>query len=58
MKNIIVQIYEVQDPFEAEALVEIGVDRIGSVIVSERDWKIPGVKTLSGGSILHLPKAV
>jgi phosphoribosylanthranilate isomerase len=44
MKNIIVQIYEVQDPFEAEALVEIGVDRIGSVIVSERDWKIPGVK--------------
>lgn len=44
MKNIIVQIYEVQDPFEAEALVEIGVDRIGSVIVSETDWKVPGIK--------------
>ena len=30
MKNIIVQIYEVQDPLEAESLVEIGVDRIGA----------------------------
>jgi phosphoribosylanthranilate isomerase len=44
MKNIIVQIYEVQDPLEAESLVEIGVDRIGSVIVSETDWKDQGVK--------------
>ena len=44
MKNIIVQIYEVQDPLEAESLVDIGVDRIGSVIVSERDWKVQGVK--------------
>ena len=44
MKKIIVQIYEVQDPFEAEALIEIGVDRIGSVIVSETDWKLPDVK--------------
>ena len=44
MKNVIVQIYEVQDPLEAEALVEIGVDRIGSVIVSETAWKVPGIK--------------
>ena len=44
MKKIIVQIYEVQDPFEAEALIEIGVDRIGSVIVSETDWKLSEVK--------------
>ncbi len=44
MKNIIVQIYEVQDPLEAESLVEIGVDLIGSVIVSETDWKVHGVK--------------
>ena len=41
---MIVQIYEVQDPLEAEALIEIGVDCIGSVIVSETNWKIPGVK--------------
>lgn len=44
MNTIIVQIYEVQDPLEAESLVEIGVDRIGSVIVSETDWKVPGIK--------------
>jgi len=44
MKNIIVQIYEIQDPGEAESLVEIGVDQIGSVIVSEAEWKVPGVK--------------
>ena len=44
MKKIMVQIYEVQDPYEAEKLVEIGVDRIGSVLISETDWKIPAVK--------------
>ena len=44
MKKIIVQIYEIQNPFEAEKLVEIGVDRIGSVIISETDWKVPGVR--------------
>jgi phosphoribosylanthranilate isomerase len=41
---MIVQIYEIQDPFEAEKLVEIGVDRIGSVLISETDWKVPGVR--------------
>jgi phosphoribosylanthranilate isomerase len=44
MRNIFVQIYEVQDPLEAESLIEIGVDRIGSVIVSETDWKVLGIK--------------
>jgi phosphoribosylanthranilate isomerase len=43
-EKIIVQIYEIQDPYEAEKLVEIGVDQIGSVIVSETEWKVPGVK--------------
>ncbi|MGD2013762.1 MAG: hypothetical protein PVH37_02180 [Desulfobacterales bacterium] len=43
-EKIIVQIYEIQDPFEAEKLVEIGVDQIGSVIASETEWKVPGVK--------------
>ena len=43
-KKIIVQIYEIQDPFEAEKLVEIGVDQIGSVIVSDTEWKIPTVR--------------
>ena len=43
MKKIIIQIYEVQDPAEAQALINIGVDHICSVIVSEKYWKVPGV---------------
>jgi phosphoribosylanthranilate isomerase len=39
-----IQIYEIQDPTEAEAMIELGVDHIGSVIVSETDWKISGVR--------------
>ena len=41
MKRIIVQLYEIQDPREAERLIELGVDRIGSVILSPEAWKIP-----------------
>jgi phosphoribosylanthranilate isomerase len=44
MKKIITQIYEVQDPGEAQELIYLGVDHIGSVIVSEMDWKVPGVR--------------
>ncbi|MBF0226428.1 MAG: hypothetical protein HQK76_13315 [Desulfobacterales bacterium] len=44
MNKLIVQIYEVQDPFEAEKLIELGVDYIGSVVLSETDWKIPALK--------------
>jgi phosphoribosylanthranilate isomerase len=44
MKNIIIQIYEVQSPPEAQMLIDIGVDHIGSVIVSEDDWKKPGIR--------------
>ena len=38
---MIIQIYEIQTPGEAEAMIELGVDHIGSVILSESDWKIP-----------------
>lgn len=41
---IIVQIYEIQDPREAEKLIEMGVNRIGSVILSPESWKIPAVR--------------
>ena len=44
MTKIITQIYEVQNPGEAQKLIEIGVDHLGSVILSEDDWKNPGVK--------------
>ena len=39
MKRLVVQIYEVQDPLEARALIELGVDHIGSVVLSEKSWK-------------------
>jgi phosphoribosylanthranilate isomerase len=41
MNKIIVQIYEVQTPLEAEKVMAIGVDHIGSVIVSQESWKVP-----------------
>ena len=44
MQRIIVQIYEVQTPLEAEALIEVDVDHIGSVIVSEENWKLAPLK--------------
>jgi phosphoribosylanthranilate isomerase len=44
MKRMIVQLYEIQEPREAERLVELGVDHIGSVILSPDNWKIPAIK--------------
>ncbi len=44
MKKIISQIYEIQTQEEAELMVQIGVDHVGSVIVSARDWKQAGIK--------------
>ena len=48
MENIITQIYEVQTPAEAKQLIELGVDHIGSVIVSEDNWKVPLIKETIG----------
>lgn len=48
MKQIIVQIYEVQTPAEAEALVDLGVDHIGSVVTSKDDWRHPRLKDTIG----------
>ena len=44
MNKIIVQIYEVQTPSEAEKLIELGVDHIGSVILSAEKWKCRTLK--------------
>ena len=41
---MIIQIYEIQTPAEAVIMAELGVDHIGSVIISESEWKIPEVK--------------
>ena len=41
---MIIQIYEIQQPYEAEQIIRLGVDHIGSVIVSEDEWKDPLIK--------------
>ena len=38
---MIVQIYEIQTPDEAEQCIELGVDHIGSVILSQDEWRVP-----------------
>jgi len=45
---MIVQIYEIQTPAEAEKCIESGVDRIGSVLLSEEAWKQPAIKEVIG----------
>jgi phosphoribosylanthranilate isomerase len=44
MQRLIVQIYEVQTPLEAERLIELDVDHVGSVILSEEQWMLPQLK--------------
>ena len=39
MKKTMIQIYEVQDPKEAKALVDLGVDHIGSVLTDSSQLK-------------------
>jgi len=41
---MIVQIYEIQTPYEAEACIESGVDHLGSVLLSKENWRIPEIK--------------
>ena len=41
---MIVQIYEIQDPQEAEKCIELGVHRIGSVLLSKEKWRDPYLK--------------
>jgi phosphoribosylanthranilate isomerase len=44
VQRLIVQIYEVQTPAEAERLIGLGVDHIGSVIISEDNWRQSSLK--------------
>jgi len=41
---MIIQIYEIQTPQEAEKCIELGVDHIGSVVLSLDEWRIPLLK--------------
>ena len=40
----LVQLYEIQTPAEAEALIALGVDHIGSVILSASRWKDSAIR--------------
>ena len=44
MKKTIIQIYEVQKPKEAQALVDLGVNHIGSVLVDQVQWKKSAIR--------------
>ena len=41
---MIVQIYEIQTPAEAEAMIALNVDHLGSVMVRAQTWKDPVLK--------------
>ena len=41
---MIVQIYEIQTPQEAERCIELGVNNIGSVLLSLDEWRVPLLK--------------
>ena len=41
---MIIQLYEIQTPAEAETMIDLGVDHIGSVVLSESEWKSPELK--------------
>ncbi len=41
---MITQIYEIQTQQEAEKCIELGIDHIGSVLLSEEEWKHPTIK--------------
>ncbi len=41
---MITQIYEIQTPKEAAQCIELGVDHIGSVLLSQEEWKQPLIK--------------
>ncbi|MBN2031920.1 MAG: hypothetical protein JW836_01485 [Deltaproteobacteria bacterium] len=43
---MITQIYEIQTPEEAEKCIVLGVDRVGSVLLSEEEWKKPEIREL------------
>ena len=41
---MIIQIYEIQTPQEAERCIEMGVDHMGSVLLNEANWQQPDLK--------------
>ena len=48
MPKTIIQIYEIQTPDEAENMLSIGVDHIGSVLLDEDQWKDKAIRETCG----------
>ena len=46
---MIVQIYEIQSPAEAAKCIELGVDHVGSVLVSQEEWRSADLR-----EVIHL----
>jgi phosphoribosylanthranilate isomerase len=42
---MLIQIYEIQTPDEARMMIDLGVDHVGSVLVSAQQWKNPVLKS-------------
>ncbi len=43
---MIVQIYEIQTPREAQTMIDLGVDHVGSVLISEDRWQNETLKSV------------
>ena len=41
---MIVQIYEIQTPRQAQSMVDLDVDHVGSVLISKENWMDPSIK--------------
>ena len=56
-KVVIAQIYEIQDPRQAEMCLQAGVDHVGSVLLGEWGWRHDGVRDvariLEGAGAVH-----
>jgi phosphoribosylanthranilate isomerase len=44
---MITQIYEIQTPQEAEKCIELGVGQVGSVLLSQSDWRVEVLKEVT-----------
>lgn len=42
---MLIQIYEIQTPDEVRMMIDLGVDHIGSVLISDRQWRNPVLKS-------------
>ncbi|WP_373501205.1 hypothetical protein [Desulfococcus sp.] len=56
--RMIIQIYEIQTPEEAEALVTMGCDHIGSVLTTEAGWRDAGIKAAVDASRGHARRSI